>query len=141
LTEPSFFPFFLSLLSLSFSCLLFLLDFFKKIIFYLGPLQLDNANRLWIEKSFPLHEEFLKKTAEYYHASAEPTNFRGDAEGERVRINRWIEEQTRNKIKDLIPSGSVNAQTPLVLTNAIYFKANWVHMFKKEKSHDGVRLS
>ena len=103
-----------------------------------GPLQLDNANRLWIEKSFPLHEEFLKTTSDFYRASADPTNFRGDVEGERVRINKWVEDQTKNKIKDLIPSGAVNAQTPLVLTNAIYFKANWARQFSKEKSYEGV---
>ena len=40
----------------------------------------------------------------------------------RQEINTWVESQTGNKIKDLLPGGVLNALTTLVLVNAIYFK-------------------
>jgi len=37
------------------------------------------------------------------------------------RSNRWTEEHTKEKIKNLLPAGSLDAQTRVVLTSAIYF--------------------
>ena len=49
-------------------------------------------------------------------------DFAGEAEKVRQEINTWVESQTGNKIKDLLPGGVLNALTTLVLVNAIYFK-------------------
>src|SRR5262249_34835748 len=40
------------------------------------------------------------------------------------------------KIKDLIKPGMLNVNTVLVLTNAIYFKGDWVSQFKKDRTRD-----
>jgi len=50
-------------------------------------------------------------------------------EESRKIINTWVEEQTNNKIKDLIPQGMITPLTRLVLTNAIYFKGTWAIQF------------
>jgi len=52
--------------------------------FFLGSVQLNNANRLWVEATFPIHAEYQQVTKTFFHASAEPTNFKGAAEQERV---------------------------------------------------------
>ena len=49
----------------------------------------------------------------------------GLPDGERAKINAWVEEQTRARIKDLLPAGSLRADARLVLVNAVYFKASW----------------
>ncbi|MEZ5334728.1 MAG: serpin family protein [Methanolobus sp.] len=36
-----------------------------------------------------------------------------------------MEEQTNDKIKDLIPDGVINSKTRLIITNAIYFNGKW----------------
>ena len=51
-------------------------------------------------------------------------------------INHWVEQQTNDKIKDLIPPGSLDALTRLVLTNAVYFKGDWVQPFDKQNTRE-----
>jgi serpin B len=58
------------------------------------------------------------------------------AEQARKTINSWVEEQTDQKIQDLLPPGVLNADSRLVLTNAIYFKARWEHEFSKSATKD-----
>src|ERR1700731_1873617 len=83
--------------------------------------QLSTANALWMQKSYPFAPGFLKLTKDDYQAEANEVNFVKDSEQSRKTINAWVEKQTQEKIKDLLPPGSVNADTRLVLTNAIYF--------------------
>jgi len=47
-----------------------------------------------------------------------------------------VETQTKNKIKDLIPLGAIDDYTRLVLTNAVYFKGDWVLKFDKKKTKE-----
>ena len=63
-------------------------------------------------------------------------DFHGDAETARGTINRWVEDKTRQKIRDIIPSGGLNADARLVLVNAIYFKGAWVTPFLMEVTLD-----
>ena len=69
----------------------------------------------------------------YYGASITPVNFK-DSEDARQMINTWVEEKTKDKIKDLIPQGLLDALTRLVLVNAIYFKANWTSQFEPSRT-------
>jgi serpin B len=63
-------------------------------------------------------------------------NFAQQSEAARAEINAWIEKQTAEKNKELIPAGAIDNSTSLVLTNAIYFKGDWVVPFKKELTRD-----
>jgi serpin B len=94
-----------------------------------GSVTLRSANRLWPQKTYPLRQEFLQLLAEAFRAELEAVDYRnpGDA---RDRINRWIDERTAGRIKNLISPGTLNALTRLVLVNAVYFKARWRHQFK-----------
>lgn len=58
----------------------------------------------------------------HYGAEAETCDFVQDAAGSRGLINKWVQDQTNDKIKDLIPDGFINELTRLILVNAIYFK-------------------
>lgn len=49
-------------------------------------------------------------------------------------INEWVKNQTHSKIVDLLPSGSINAGTKVVVANAIYFKSNWANQFDVSKT-------
>ncbi|OGL38754.1 MAG: hypothetical protein A2042_09755 [Candidatus Schekmanbacteria bacterium GWA2_38_11] len=52
----------------------------------------------------------------------------------RKTINSWVEDKTNDKIKNLFSPGSLNSLTRLVLTNAIYFKGDWVKQFNKNET-------
>ncbi|KAI8518255.1 serine-type endopeptidase inhibitor [Branchiostoma belcheri] len=97
---------------------------------------LQTANRLYGEQTYSFLQDFLNATRKNYGAELASVDFKGAAEQVRGTINKWVEEQTKDKIKDLIPAGAVDAMTRLVLVNAIYFKGNWDKQFKAEMTQD-----
>jgi serpin B len=96
--------------------------------------QLNVANRLFGQQGYPFEQPFLDVTANDYQAPLEPTNFVGDPEGSRQQINQWVSDQTKGKIPDLMPKGSVTTDTRLVLTNAIYFNGQWKYAFDESQT-------
>lgn len=44
-------------------------------------------------------------------------------------MNDWIKKKTNNKIKNLISADSLDADTRMMLVNAIYFKGLWTYPF------------
>lgn len=93
------------------------------------PYQLSVANRLWGQKNYNFLPAFLKLTENSYGAGLQEVDFVGNAEQARQIINAWVEKETKEKIKELIQKNILNADTRLVLTNAIYFKAGWAIPF------------
>ncbi len=93
------------------------------------PFELSIANSLWGQQGFAFRPEFLDLLGENYGAGMRLVDFVADAEAARQAINRWVSDETRERIEDLIPEGAVDAMTRLVLANAIYFKAGWLHPF------------
>uniref|UniRef100_A0A672ST71 Serpin B6 n=1 Tax=Sinocyclocheilus grahami TaxID=75366 RepID=A0A672ST71_SINGR len=100
-----------------------------------APYVLSLANRLYGEQSYQF--KYLNDTKTYYKAELEEVDFKKKSEAARVNINKWVEKNTQEKIKNLLPRGSVNDATKLVLVNAIYFKGNWEKKFPKEATSDG----
>lgn len=94
--------------------------------------QLNVANRLWGQQGYGFLPEFLDVTREHYGAELAQVDFIGQTEPTRQTINQWVEEQTQQKIRDLIPAGALTPLTRLVLTNAIYFKSDWKYQFDPE---------
>lgn len=91
--------------------------------------ELTVANAIWGQRGFAFRDAFLDVLAANYGAGLRLADFSADPEAARAMINGWVERTTRNRIRDLLPQGSVSELTRLVLTNAIYFKAPWLHPF------------
>jgi serpin B len=100
------------------------------------PYELSVANALWGAKGESFLKEFLDLNLRCYKAGLTTLDFAGDAEGSRKTINSWVEKETRDKIKELIKPGILDGRTRLVLTNAIYFRGDWMSQFKKDQTHD-----
>jgi serine protease inhibitor len=102
-------------------------------------LSLHMANALWTGAGYPVKEGFIARIRNSFEGHMESLDF-GNEPASRERINGWVADQTREKIKDLIGPGVLTPDTALVLTNAIYFKAAWDEQFvriatRKEKFH------
>ncbi|HEY8506075.1 MAG TPA: serpin family protein [Gemmataceae bacterium] len=95
------------------------------------PYELAIANALWGAAGKKWRPEFLAATREHYGAGLREVDFTATEQARRT-INAWVEEQTRDRIRDLIPKGVLNSDTKLVLTNAIYFKGQWEREFSRK---------
>ncbi|XP_069709659.1 heterochromatin-associated protein MENT-like [Phaenicophaeus curvirostris] len=95
---------------------------------------LRTANRIYVEKNFPLVPRYIQLSKNYYKAEPQKVNFSTAPEQSRKEINSWVEKQTEGKIKNLLSSRDVTSATRLILVNAIYFKAEWEVKFQAGKT-------
>lgn len=95
----------------------------------MDPITLNTANRLFGQTGYAFREPFLELVKNNYGAPFEPMDFAGNFVGATKHINGWVEDQTRQRIRNLIPDGALNDLTRLVLVNAIYLKAPWADAF------------
>ncbi len=106
------------------------------------PYTLSVANALWMQKGYGVVDSYKKVLHDVYKATAQELDLASDSEGSRVTINAWVEEQTRQRIRELIPAGGIAPQTRLVLTNAVYFKGKWEVPFEKDQTRpEAFRLA
>ena len=90
------------------------------------------ANRLFVQKNFSLVQEFVEGTKKFYEAEIALVDYQKDAEGARKEVNDWVEQKTKQKIKNLISERVFDSFTRLTLVNAIYFKGFWQNQFEKQ---------
>lgn len=93
---------------------------------------LHTVNALWVQQGYPVVEDYVDAVVGYYGGDVNALDFISEPEESRITINHWVEDRTNDRIKDLFPSGSIDAAVRLVLTNAIYFKGDWLIEFDEE---------
>lgn len=96
------------------------------------------ANQLYGEQSAPFEQPFLDLTASAFGAPMAKVDFKGNFEGVRTNINDWVAKKTENKITGLMPQGSLDDLTRLVIVNALYFKGDWEEAFDKGATSPGA---
>jgi serpin B len=97
-------------------------------------IELNIANCLWAQKGHPFLPAFLKTAQQNYQANLNQADFATEAEAARSEINRWVAQKTEDKIRDILPPGSLEPLTRLVLANAIYFKGIWAKPYDKSET-------
>ena len=100
--------------------------------------RLNIANAIWGQKDYHFLATFLDVLAENYGAGLRVLDFTKEPEKSRIVINDWVREETEGRIENLLPPGSVDPPTSLVLTNAIYFNAAWQYPFEENATTDGL---
>ena len=96
------------------------------------PITLTIANRLFAQKGYAFRVSFLTLVKQNYGAAFEPLDFVRNASGATQYINQWVADQTRDRIRDLIPANALNKMTRLVLANTLYLKAPWADSFSEK---------
>ena len=100
--------------------------------------KLKVVNALWGQQDWIFLPSFLDTLSLNYGAGMRLLDFKTAPEPSRLAINAWVSDQTQQKIQDLLPAGAIGQGTGLVLTNAVYFQANWAFPF--EYYHDRAFL-
>jgi len=95
------------------------------------PIALNIANRLFAQKGYPFRETYLSLVKQNFGGAFEPIDFVADPAAATQHINKWVADQTRDRIRDLIPGGALDKTTRLVLANALYLKAPWASEFSE----------
>jgi serpin B len=93
-----------------------------------GPsdrVELATANTLWGQQGLAWQRPFLDVLARDFGTGMRQVDYRKAADGARDLINAWVSRQTRERIRQVIPAGVLDAMTRLVLVNAVYLKAPW----------------
>jgi serpin B len=94
-----------------------------------NPMQLYIANAVWGQRDYTFEKGYLDLLAVNYGAGVRLLDFAAAPDSARQKINDWVNRETKGKIKDVMPPGSVDPSTRMVLANAIYFKAAWQEAF------------
>lgn len=87
-------------------------------------------------KDYTAKETFNQIAKRSFSSESQNLNF-GDSAQSASTINKWVEDNTNNKIKDLISADSLSADTRMVLVNAIYFKGFWTYQFDPKNTFKG----
>ena len=92
------------------------------------------ADRIWPRLDLTPDQGWIDLLAAQHGATTETLDFLGDPDGSREVINSWVGDQTTGLIPELLPEGFIDPLTILVLTDAVYFKAQWRTPFGKYES-------
>ncbi|EFC39288.1 predicted protein [Naegleria gruberi] len=93
---------------------------------------LSIANRIYLEKSLGVKNEFINELVDQFDSQTQLANFKGMANIEVKNINAWVASNTKNNIKNLI--SKLDSDTLMVIVNAIYFNGKWKHQFNKNRT-------
>lgn len=93
---------------------------------------LQFANSLWFNQDSQIKQPFSEGLQKYFLASAEIAPFSTDPGRARDLVNFWARKKTGGMIAQLLPEGSIETDTRLVLCDAIFFKALWASPFKPQ---------
>ncbi|TVU22582.1 hypothetical protein EJB05_32292, partial [Eragrostis curvula] len=89
---------------------------------------------VWVNHTSLLRPEFAATAASRYGAVAESADFVRAPEQARQRVNAFVSEATNGLIDDVLPPGSVDSSTAVVLANALYFKGTWALPFDRSRT-------
>ncbi|KAL0424528.1 UNVERIFIED_CONTAM: Serpin-Z1C [Sesamum radiatum] len=93
-----------------------------------GPL-ISFTNGTWVDRYLGLRFTFQSMAEEVFKAQVKEVDFANKADEVRNEVNSWVESITGGLIKEILPLGSLNQDTALVLANALYFKGAWDRIF------------
>jgi len=99
------------------------------------------ANATWGQRGFPFLSSYLDLLAQDYGAGLRTVDFEAASEPSRLAINAWVSEQTEQRIPQILPPGSIDPATRLVLTDAVYFHGDWLNPFDPMSPMDTFHAS
>lgn len=102
-----------------------------------GP-NLSFVNGVWVDTSMPLKPSFGDIVKKHYNTEARLVDFLNKSSEVRMEVNKWVADETKGQIQELLPADSVDKSTRLVLANALYFKGTWQKEFDSSATKEGT---
>lgn len=94
--------------------------------------KLSIANALFVNKKYPLLDDYKKTVGKYYQAEVSNLDF-GNTATLRT-INNWCSKKTDGLIPKVLDN--VSSTMLAYILNAMYFKSEWTEKFKKSDTSD-----
>jgi serpin B len=94
------------------------------------------ANAAFAQEDFPWETTYLDALASRFGVGLRLVDYRTNYEQARRLINAWVDDQTEQRIPELLDKDTLDNLTRLVLVNAIYLKAAWLAPFEEEATTD-----
>ena len=106
--------------------------------------QVSSANRVWLDETMRLNADYQGILYRCYQSTAETLDIQNNPEAACRVINGWVNSRTNGKIPALL--SELSPETRMLITNAVYFNAQWQSPFSKlktapEKFTDGGKIS
>lgn len=94
---------------------------------------LSFASRIYVQQGYSINRSFQEIATQKFMSRVDNVNFANNYDASRT-INNFVENKTKGKIRELIKPSMLNADTRVVLVNAIYFKGDWEHKFEAKRT-------
>ncbi|PRZ39104.1 serpin B [Antricoccus suffuscus] len=94
----------------------------------LAKTTLSSGNALFRSAQFAVKKPFDQAMIDDFGTASYPTDF-GNPTNAVGKINDWVAQSTNDKIKKLLKPNQVDANTRMVLVNAVYMLAKWKEQF------------
>ena len=88
------------------------------------------ANSVWVHQDTELMKEYVRWADNYYGSTVSEEDF--DDPGTLKKVNDWCAKKTHEKITSILDQ--LNAETKMLLLNALYFKGEWEDTFDRARS-------
>lgn len=92
-------------------------------------LQISNA--IWVDKGLEIENAYKKKVSGFHSTDFRQAVFSNPRRAA-ADINGWVADRTNNRIKEMISAENLNPDTRLMISNAVYFKDEWLEKFEKK---------
>ena len=100
-----------------------------------APYNLSTANAYWLRMGEELNDSYQDTIENDYKADGKQMDV-SDPAGSADEINQWVKDETNDKIKKLVLPRHITPLTYMILTNAIYFKSNWMYQFDPDATEE-----
>ncbi|XP_076454359.1 leukocyte elastase inhibitor-like [Babylonia areolata] len=94
-----------------------------------GNVTLNVANAVYVKPNLPIEDSFRSGLQDMYRAAFGLFQLQAVG-GPEAPINAWVANRTNNMVRDLLPPGTIDSLTAIVIVNAIHFKGDWKNKFE-----------
>ncbi|CAH1397098.1 unnamed protein product [Nezara viridula] len=98
--------------------------------------EFKTATAIAVDQSFPLSEvdRMNQHLNQYFKTDIKKYDFKENPKNSSDMINAWVKDHTEGEIETLLPEGSIDSSTEMVMVSGTVFKGEWKHKFNKKNT-------